>query len=71
MKNAFEHLALLLILSGILYILVYLKSNPSLLNLTYELNFNVIKDINLIRNIGILLIIAGFVSFYVSIKASK
>ena len=71
MSKSFHHLALVLIVIGFVYVLVYLKSNPSLLSIATDNENYALMDVLKIRNIGIVALIAGAVCFIAGIKTDS
>ena len=67
----FHDLALVLIIIGFVYVLVYLKSDPSLLGMATDNENYALMDILKIRNIGIGALIAGAVCFVAGIKTGS
>ena len=71
MSIRFHDLALVLIIIGFVYVLVYLKSDPSLLSMATDNENYALMDILKIRNIGIGALIAGAVCFVAGIKTGS
>lgn len=69
--KSFHNLALVLIIIGFVYVLVYLKSDPSLLSIATDNENYALMDILNIRNIGIVALIAGAVCFIASLKTGS